>query len=167
MSKDEPTIPDLTTEPRIAFVVLGGGTLKHWVAEHYLRNLGLPEFHLYDRDVPSYADAVARIEERGDGSHACRTSKLEIENYLHPDAINDAFGFTFAIEDASNVPKEFGVAWAQANGYSNPMGADKAKRRLADKVFPFMTTERILARDTDAEVRGWFKTIGALIEGNK
>ena len=39
-------IPDLTTDERVAFVVLGGGALSHWVNENYLRNLGRPEVHI-------------------------------------------------------------------------------------------------------------------------
>lgn len=163
LNVEDPTIPDLSTEPRIAFVVLGGGTLKHWVAEHYLRNLGLPEFHIYDRDVDSYADAVAQVQERTDGSQACQTQKLEIENYLHRDAINEAFGFTFDIEDESNVPSEFGVAWAHANGHEKPMGATKAKLYLAERAFPQMTAERIRERDPRGEVQGWFQMVGAMV----
>ncbi|BAN68073.1 ATP-dependent endonuclease [endosymbiont of unidentified scaly snail isolate Monju] len=165
LNADDPTIPDLASESRIAFVVLGGGTLKHWVAEHYLRNLGLPEFHIYDRDVPSYADVVARVQKRRDGSQACQTQKLEIENYLHPDAINDAFGFTFTIEDESNVPADFGVEWANANGHPNPMSPNKAKLQLAERAFPRMTAERIRDRDPNGEVEGWLRTISGLIEG--
>jgi putative ATP-dependent endonuclease of the OLD family len=47
-------IPDLTTDDRVAFVVLGGSTLNQWVAENHLRALRIPEFHIYDRDVPAY-----------------------------------------------------------------------------------------------------------------
>lgn len=163
LNADDPTIPDLSSESRVAFVVLGGGTLKHWVAEHYLRNLGLPEFHIYDRDVPSYVDVIARVQQRQDGSQACQTQKLEIENYLHPDAIKEAFGFTFAIDDGSNVPNDFGIAWAEANRHANPMGATKAKLQLAEKAFPQMTVERIRERDPRGEVMSWFQIIGALV----
>src|SRR5690606_14409326 len=37
LHEEDPTIPNLDTDERIAFVVLGGGTLKHWVSEHYLK----------------------------------------------------------------------------------------------------------------------------------
>jgi hypothetical protein len=30
---------DLSEDERVAFVPLGGSTLRHWVAEHYLRPL--------------------------------------------------------------------------------------------------------------------------------
>lgn len=166
LHSEDRSIPDLATESRIAFVVLGGGTLKHWVAEHYLRNLGLPEFHIYDRDVKSYADAVAQVRGRTDGSQACQTQKLEIENYLHPDAINEAFGFTVSIEDESDVPKDFGVEWAKANGHPNPMGPDKAKNRLADQAFPLMNADRLRERDPAAEVEGWLRTVSGLIGGS-
>jgi hypothetical protein len=43
-------IVDFTSDSRVALVPLGGGSLKQWVAKHYLRNLNLPEVHIYDRD---------------------------------------------------------------------------------------------------------------------
>jgi hypothetical protein len=55
----DPDIPDLSSDPRVAFIVLGGGTLRDWVNNHYLKNLGIPQVHLYDRDDgnrPKYQD---------------------------------------------------------------------------------------------------------------
>ncbi|MCU6244339.1 OLD family endonuclease, partial [Enterobacter asburiae] len=71
------------------FIVLGGGTLKHWVNENYLRALNRREIHIYDRDVPAYAEAVDAVNARGNGCWAAQTLKHEVESYLHPDAIHD------------------------------------------------------------------------------
>jgi putative ATP-dependent endonuclease of OLD family len=161
---EDPSIPDLTTDSRIAFVVLGGGTLKHWVAEHYLRNLELPEFHIYDRDVKSYEHAITEVQKRKDGSQARQTRKLEMENYLHPEAVKEAFGFTITIEDENDVPKGFGRAWSRARGHGDPMGPEKSKLKLANKAFRCMTAERILNRDPDEEVKGWLKDISTLLD---
>jgi len=69
--EDDPTFLDLNTDERVAFVVLGGGTLKHWVANNYLKGLGKPEVHIYDNDVASYGDAIDEVNRRTDGSWGC------------------------------------------------------------------------------------------------
>ena len=43
LKSDIPDIVDFTSDNRVALVPLGGGSLKQWVAKHYLRNLNLPE----------------------------------------------------------------------------------------------------------------------------
>lgn len=50
---EDNTFPDLESDERVAFIILGGGTLKHWVNENYLRALNRREIHIYDRDVPA------------------------------------------------------------------------------------------------------------------
>ncbi|WP_232316474.1 ATP-binding protein [Candidatus Burkholderia verschuerenii] len=72
---EDQSLPDLEKDDRVAFVVLGGGTLKHWVDEYYLRALHRREVHIYDRDVASYAVAAATVNARGDGSWAAQTIK--------------------------------------------------------------------------------------------
>jgi predicted ATPase len=163
-----PTLPNLGTDERVAFVVLGGSTLKHWVAEHYLKQLRRPEVHIYDSDVAKYAASVAEVNLRKDGSWAVQTSKHEIESYLHTDAIFDAFGVQIVVPDALDanghaVPRIFASAYSAAQGYDNVMGDDKAKLRLADKAFPLMTSARIQARDPAGEIEGWFRRLGAML----
>lgn len=160
--------PDLHVDDRIAFVVLGGSTLKHWVAQHYLRALNKPEVHIYDRDVKSYGDAVAAVNSRGDQSWAVQTNKHEIESYLHSDAIHEAFNVVIEITDHPNihgkaVPKVFAEAYSLANKLDGTMGDDKAKIRLAEKAFPLMNLARIRERDPDGEVEGWFRRLLAML----
>lgn len=164
----DPTLPDLSTDERVAFVVLGGSNLKHWVAEHYLRSLRRPEVHIYDSDVAKYAASVAEVNQRNDGSWALLTTKYEIESYLHTDAILDAFGVQVVIPDRLDMnghalPRIFSLAYSAAQNYDGVMGDDKAKLRLAEKAFPHMTADRIKARDPIGEVEGWFRRIGAML----
>ena len=42
------SVVNIFADPRVALVVLGGSTLQEWVNQHYLKNLGLPEIHIYD-----------------------------------------------------------------------------------------------------------------------
>lgn len=157
------TLPNLETDERIAFVVLGGGTLKHWVDENYLRALNRPELHIYDSDVAHYAQSVELVNARQDGSWATQTNKHEIESYLHPDAIEDAFGVRIEVNDqpidGKATPKLFAEAYSAAQGFDGVMKDSKAKMHLADKAFPHMTADRIHQRDPDGEVLGWMRRL--------
>ncbi|WP_070108377.1 ATP-binding protein [Burkholderia plantarii] len=162
------SVPNLATDERVAFVLLGGSTLKHWVAQHYLRSLNRPEVHIYDRDVPEYAKSVAEVNQRADGSWGVQTNKYEIECYLHADAIKDAFGVDIVVvdqpgADGKGVPKLFAEAYSAQQGFDGVMKDGPAKLRLADKAFPLMTAERLAARDPGGEVEGWFRRIGGML----
>lgn len=164
---EDPTIPNLGADERIAFVPLGGGTLKHWVAKHYLQPLNRPEVHLYDNDV-DYAAQVAMVNFRKDGSWGAQTRKHEIENYLHSDAIKSAFGVDVVVPDqvdvnGDSVPKIFAKALFAKNPVGAPLNDSNAKKKLAEKAFPKMTADMIRARDPDGEVEGWFRRIAALL----
>lgn len=153
---DNATLPDLESDPRVAFVVLGGGTLTHWVTEHYLRGLARPEVHIYDNDVSKYSQAIAQVNQRVDGSWGVLTVKREIENYLHPDAIQEGIGCSITFGDSDDVPSLVG---ASMNWNSN-----RAKKKLAALAFPRMNGERIRQRDPNGEIEGWLRRIGAMLE---
>lgn len=161
------TLPDLSNDPRFAFVVLGGSSLKHWVNEHYLKPLGLPEVHIYDADVPAYEAAVAEVNARGDGSWATLTKKHEIECYLHPDAIQDAFGFTCNVVDEPDdqnlaVPKAFALAWRASDRLDGTPSDSKSKGRLT-QAFKCMTYERLEARNANVEIDDWMEKLANMV----
>lgn len=85
-----------------------GGSLKHWVAKHYLSKLGIPEVHLYDRDddvPPKYQLECDAVNARKDGPWAAITAKRELENYLHADAITEGMDvIAIAFTDSCDVP---------------------------------------------------------------
>ncbi len=162
----DPSIPNLETDRRIAFVVLGGGTLKQWADAHYLREFRRPEVHIYDSDRGNersnakreHEEAIAQVEERGDGSWGVLTRKREIENYLHPDAIWEGVGRSVTFGDFDDVPKLVGMQ-------GTPVWGDTtAKKKLAARAFPRMTAERIRARDPDNEVEGWLRRLGRMLD---
>ena len=161
-------LPDLSTDDRVAFIVLGGGNLKHWVNNNYLKGLGKPEFHIYDADVPRYSEYADEVNQRGDGSRGFITQKHEIESYLHTDAINIAFGIEIEVTDHPNdegeaTPKVFAKAYSAAKGFDAIMGDGKAKMKLSDQAFSKMTAEMIKERDPEGEVEGWLGIIGEAI----
>lgn len=162
------SLPDLSTDDRVAFIVLGGGNLKHWVNNNYLKGLGKPEFHIYDADVPSYSDFANEVNQRGDGSRGFITQKHEIESYLHTDAINIAFGIEIEVTDHPNdegeaTPRVFAKAYSAVKDFDGIMGDSKAKMKLSDQAFSKMTAEMIKERDPEGEVEGWLRTIGEAI----
>lgn len=165
---EDNSLPNLENDDRVAFVVLGGGTLKHWVDECYLRALNKKEVHIYDRDVASYADAVAKVNARQDGSWAVQTAKFEIESYLHPDAILEAFNVAVEVTDhpmdGKATPRRFSEAYSILHGFDGVMGDTKSKLRLAEHAFPRMNAARIHERDPQGEILGWMTKIRDMIQ---
>lgn len=163
----DPVFPCLASDERVAFIVLGGATLEHWVNERYLRALNKPEVHIYDGDVAAYVDRAAEVNARGDGSWAVVTVKHEIESYLHTDAIALAFGVQIEVTDqpvdGKATPKVFGEAFAAHRGHGEPLRDKKAKAKLAEHAFPLMTAAMLDQRDPDGEVRGWLQRLGGML----
>jgi hypothetical protein len=165
---EDASILDLSTSDEVAFVPLGGSTLKQWVANHYLKPLRRPEVHIYDQDKPEYAAVVAEVNGRPDRSWARLTRKYEIENYLHKDAINLAFGVEIDVldhldDEGQSVAKVFALAHHARHGRGMPMNEDTAKKKLAAFAFPRMTAQMIRERDPDGEVEDWLRGIAAIM----
>lgn len=163
---DDNSVIDIFSDPRVALVVLGGSTLKEWVNNHYLKNLGLPEVHIYDRDELKngkykYQDEKDAVNARGDGSIGFLTAKREMENYLHIDAITEAlqpvvgFNFTFALSDDCDVETEIktllnGQTKIQRRSIKHWLNDDAARR---------MNIYRLKDRNGYDEIKGWFTEI--------
>jgi len=161
---------DLAEDPRVAFVLSGGGNLKHWVNRHYLRALGIPEFHIYDRDNDhGYQAQVDAVNGRGNGDWATLTDKREIENYLHPDAVREVVGIEITFGDDDDVPmiaaravheaSESPKPWDEVEQDMQDRKASRAKRRLCHEVPARMTVEQLQERDPAGEIDGWCRRI--------
>ena len=163
---EDNSVIDMFADPRVALVVLGGSTLKEWVNQHYLKNVGLPEVHIYDRDELKngkykYQDDKDAVNARGDGSIGFLTAKREMENYLHIDAISEAlqpvvgFNFTFALSDDCDVETEIktllnGQGKIQRRSIKHWLNEDAASR---------MNIDRLKERNGYDEIKGWFTEI--------
>lgn len=161
---------DLSTDPRVAFVVTGGGNLRHWVNHQYLKSLELPEIHIYDRDNDrAYRDQVELVNQRANGDWATLTTKREIENYLHPDAIRAVLEIDVEIDDDADVPllaaraihevSESLKKWDEVENDKRDRKISRAKRRLCQDVIAKMSREQLRERDPTGEVEGWFQRI--------
>jgi predicted ATP-dependent endonuclease of OLD family len=160
-------ILNLGIENRVAILPLGGGTLKQWVDEHYLKGLGIPEVHIYDRDdanPPKYRAACDQVNARGDNSWATLTNKREMENYLHAQVINEHFQINVAIEDMTDVPTLVAETVSQVQGHPlGSLGAGRAKKILNNEVVSKMTPELLEQVDIDREIAGWLNVINQRI----
>lgn len=179
--EDVPDLEKLELDGELIFVPLGGSNLALWTSR--LRSLNRPEFHLCDRDnpldqPPKYQDFMAEVNAR-EGCQAVATQKRELENYLHHEAIQEAYAqngmaITLAgpFADFDDVPQLVAQALNAAHGQTpwEELGEKKqkkkessAKRVLNDQGASLMTSERLSAVDPNDEVRGWFREIASLI----
>lgn len=151
---DNIAVPDFENDPRIVLIPLGGDTLKEWVNGHYLKNIGKPEVHIYDRDTetpPKYQAACNDVNARGDNSIGFLTSKREMENYLHPDAILAGLGVSITYTDTCDVPTITG----QALGIKER----KAKSKLNKIAAKYMTKSLLDQQDPAGELLSWLNEI--------
>jgi hypothetical protein len=165
---------DLTSDPRVAFVVTGGGNLKHWVNKQYFRGLDLPEVHYYDRDNDhQYAEQIAAVVARGGHNWGALTAKREIENYLHPTAVLAATNIQITIDDVSDIPLVFAQAqhgastgakpWAEVSLDDARKKCSKAKKKLCCESAGKMTLELLLERDPGQEIPNLLQRIAQIV----
>lgn len=173
LCKEDDGVINIFNIPEVAFVVLGGSNLQDWVNQHYLKNVGLPEVHIYDKDKPQtngeykYQDAVNEVNLRQDGSIAFLTSKREMENYLHIDAINEVFRplvestFEFSLTDDCDVEVEIKNA---LNGRGK-IKRHSIKYWLNHDATSHMNIDRLKQRNGYSEIKGWFSEIAKKVTG--
>ena len=111
--------------------------------------------HIYDSDVGAYGASIAQVNQRTDGSWGLQTTKLEIENHLHPDAIQEGLGVTITFGDTDDVP---GLISA-LRGWN----ANTSKRKLAQHAFPKMNAARVRTIDLSGEVEGWLRRVAGML----
>jgi putative ATP-dependent endonuclease of the OLD family len=169
-------LPDIDTDPRVLVLPLGGSTLKDWVAGDYLRKLGRPEVHVYDRDgaeTPKYDAQCREVNARGNGSRAFNTKKRELENYLPSEIIAKALGVSVTVTDDVDVPELVARAlheavagtepWERLDDSTRKTKIGRAKRRLRDEVVPRLTIEGLKDRAAVGEISEWMTVIGSLL----
>ena len=157
-----PNIVDISTDARVAILPVGGSSLKYWVEKRLLDNLHCKECHIYDNDVKSYQASIDAVNARGDGSWGTLTCKYEIENYLHTDAIKAVYGVNVDTSKP-DVPKAFGIAFADLKGFDAPMGSTKSKTYLTKVFMQGMNGDLLTDIDPADEVKGWFEKIDGML----
>jgi putative ATP-dependent endonuclease of OLD family len=171
----DPQLPDLSRleeAGQVVFVPTGGGGLEDWAFR--LAPLGLPEFHLYDREVPPLTDqrrAVAAAINSRPGCRAVLTQRRALENYLPPEAIAAARGLAVEVDDHHDIAtlvaqqrlaRHGGAAWETLPYRSRQRRRYRAKLWLS-AALEHLTLPHMLHRDPQGEVRGWFQTLAQLL----
>lgn len=141
-------IVDLKNEERCILVFLGGSTLQFWVNKNYLKKLNLNEIHIYDCDSNAtdeqnrfkYKKYTDKINQRGGYNAGFLTKKAEIENYIHPELIENKYGITTYHGEAG---------WLEKWNLENPakLIAKETKRLKADGVEIQLVSERTAKKE--------------------
>jgi hypothetical protein len=169
-------------DAELIFFPLGGSSLALWTSR--LEPLSRPEFHLFDRDEPP--PAAAKYQTEADAINArdrCKaviTGKREMENYLHFEAINEAYarvcnitlGLTANFADFDDVPAKIAervhaksgspTEWEALDEEAKEKKISNAKRNLNECAASMMTKARLDQVDPDGHVLGWFNDMKAL-----
>ena len=183
-SSDE-NIINLENNEAVAFIPTGGSQLKFYIEKKYLDGLLQSQVHIYDSDVPDYVQSVADLNAEGvDTKIGFNTAKIELENYLHHEAIIECYqdlniniNLTEIIDD-EDVPTKVAMAVHQETSDTdwNTINPDpvktqdkqkkktsKAKRQLNNLAIEKMTVERITERGGFDEIKNWLDTIKAFV----
>ncbi len=172
-----PNLPMLELDGKLIFVPMGGSCLAMWADR--LSEIGRPEIHICDRDnepptQPKYEGHIEEINAR-DGCVAFCTEKREMENYIHPDAIKEAYeknGMTIELPDSFNdfddVPKivaqavhnsSCGNEWEELDAKKQKDKSSRAKKVINGAAAKNMTVERLNEVDPNGEVIRWMNEI--------
>ncbi|MAY02540.1 MAG: hypothetical protein CMQ38_06140 [Gammaproteobacteria bacterium] len=166
---------NLAASEKVAYVITGGSSLKHYIENRYLAGLGKPEVHIYDNDVPDYRTAIEKINnENNPNKIGFNTTKLELESYLHPAAIEEAYASTGLegmnignINDDTDVPLEVAKLsiqlsnnnWDELTGEKQKELSSNKKKFLNTLAVECMTIDRINERGAYDELLLWLNSI--------
>ena len=179
--KDVVDLVRMEMNGEIIFIPLGGQNLALWASR--MRHLNRPEYYICDRDdkppkAPKYADFLEEVNSRN-GCKAVCTSKREMENYLHPKAIVEAYqedginivlpGIFDAFDDvpalvAETVHNVDGCRfWCDLSEKQRDKKNSRAKRMLNGRAASKMTMGRLAETDPNGEIESWLCEIQQLI----
>ncbi|WP_181028166.1 ATP-binding protein [Rathayibacter rathayi] len=176
LSTNEEDIDDLgqmESEGRLIFVPAGGSNVALWVSR--LRELNIPEFHIFDRDneppkEPHYKK-VENEHNQMDNVTAVHTSRKELENYIHPDAVTDARPALKPrpVGAFESMPLECARAafltegtedeWDKLTKESKKSKASNTKEWLNKEASSKMTAARLTELDENDDIRTWLRAI--------
>lgn len=170
---DIPDLLELEDKGQIVFIPCGGSNLTLWT--YRLAHLNTPELHIFDGDKPENYTCAELIGTRGENCVGYCTKKLEMENYLHPVAIEsarkDASGLEFG--DRDDVPylvarrindaSPTAAPWDELPEKKQKQKASHAKKWLNLEATRHMTQKLLSERDPEGEVLSWFWKIAELL----
>ncbi len=184
LNNHDTSIINLENNESVAFIPTGGSQLKYYIEKKYLDGLTQSQVHIYDSDIASYVQAVADLNaENNPLKIGYNTSKPELENYLHPDAINECYqDLNISINlseilDTDDVPEKVAIAIHEEVSdttwdtmHTDPIKmvekqkkkVSSAKKQLNISAIEKMTIERLQNRGGYDEVKIWLDKIKEL-----
>ncbi len=177
ISTDDPSFINLMSCPEVGYVITGGSALKHYIEQKHLDGLGKPEIHIYDSDVAAYVTAVHNINaENNYKKIAFNTSKLELENYLHHEAVIEAYAengthiklSTFTDNDdvpilvARSTNSVTNDNWDELSDEKKKELSSNKKKALNTQAIEKMSVPRIRERGGYEEICQWLSEISRL-----
>lgn len=179
ISKTDSTVDcllDLETKGYLVFIPVAGSNAGLWVSR--LKGLNRPEYHIFDRDFPPPQDPHYGVEADAinarAGCRAVHTTKAEIENYLHPDAIKMARAEVTLtnIGNFDDVPMlaaemvhnaaDGSSLWDSLKPEDQKKKSSRAKSWLNNDAVSHMTIELLAESDPDGELTSWLREITVL-----
>lgn len=176
-----PDLEQLEIAGILIFFPFGGSNLALWTSR--LQNLNRPELHIYDRDEAppargKYEDYADAVNERCNCT-AILTTRREMENFLHPDAIQEAYQIN---QIELNLPDAFahfddvptlvaqavhaataGTSWPVADVRRCNQKISKAKSILNNRAVAKMNAARLAVSDPNDEVISWLRQIDQIV----
>lgn len=177
LNRGDPRLPNLAQleqSQRLIFIPSGGVSLENWA--HRLAPLGLPEFHLLDREDTDASAVRKKVVQAVNDRPRCVgaiTSKRSLENYIHPEAIAEARGVHVAFGDENDVghlvARELHVrqtdapSWDQLSRRAQRRIKNRVKRWLNSEAVARMTPERVCEQDPQGDIEFWLLQIAELL----
>lgn len=175
LAAQDQAILNLNETDSVGYVITGGSALKHYLEQKHLDGLGKPEVHVYDNDVVEYRAVVQRInDDHNPNKVAFNTRKSELENYLHPAAVNEAYEaqgnpgvLIGVISDETDVPMEVAKKFNELNANNwHELTNEKKKEKASDKkkslntiAVEHMTVDRMQENGGYDDIHAWLSKI--------
>jgi putative ATP-dependent endonuclease of the OLD family len=179
-----PDIPILADNEAVAFIPVGGSQLKFYIEKKYLDGLTQAQVHIYDGDIQDYVDFVLAINaEQNSKKIGFNTTCNEIENFLHHDAINEAYkddGLSISIspfgpfDDVPLLVAKTVYETTTGNDWNkiDPLKIKEKQKSKISRAKHFLNNQAILKMNADRlkesggfdEIKTWLIQINAYIQ---
>lgn len=179
-----PDIPILADNEAVAFIPVGGSQLKFYIEKKYLDGLTQAQVHIYDGDIQDYVDFVFAINaEQNSKKIGFNTTCNEIENFLHHDAINEAYkddGLSISIspfghfDDVPLLVAKTVYETTTGNDWNkiDPLKIKEKQKSKISRAKHFLNNQAILKMNADRlkesggfdEIKTWLIQINAYIQ---
>lgn len=171
--KAVPDLEGLELSGELVFVPAGGAdNLAYWASK--LSPLSRPEFHLFDRDAPTamppkHQAKMDAVNQR-DGCKAVCTSRLEMENFVHYQAINTCaqdLGINCNLQNLYGNDDDVPTLLAAELNVHAPQHSkwkgNRVKAWFAEAVVLAMSEQMVSEVDQNGEMLGWMNDISAML----